>query len=140
MAICELDENNFCKRHNEVHKGRKLYLSQLDSPHGEHYRLYWDCVRDQSPSALAKLTNFGLALAKRIVSRGADVSDDIYNKRLSICDSCEHCDKSTDQWECKLCGCHLKEGVVLPGKARWATENCPIGKWELPVTNKNCTC
>jgi hypothetical protein len=57
------------------------------------------------------------------------VNDQQYAERLSICDSCEHCDKSDERWICKLCSCYLKEGKLLPGKARWATQDCPIEKW-----------
>jgi hypothetical protein len=67
------------------------------------------------------------------------VDDNIYAERLSSCDVCEYVDKSIQTWRCKLCGCNLKEGPILPGRARWATKDCPDPKgshWpkvELPV-------
>jgi hypothetical protein len=50
-----------------------------------------------------------------------NVSDEVYNKRMDICKSCEFLFKPTSQ--CKKCGClmHLKS------KLPHAT--CPIGKW-----------
>jgi uncharacterized paraquat-inducible protein A len=50
-----------------------------------------------------------------------NVSDEVYNKRMDICKSCEFFFKPTSQ--CKKCGClmHLKS------KLPHAT--CPIGKW-----------
>lgn len=69
------------------------------------------------------------AVYEHMIAGMPKVDDQQYVARLAICDSCEHCDKSNDRWICKLCQCYLKEGSILPGKARWGSENCPIDKW-----------
>jgi hypothetical protein len=74
------------------------------------------------------------AVYAHMISGMPKVSDDQYAARLAICEECTHCNKSDDRWVCKLCSCYLKEGKLLPGKARWATQECPINKWPaLPV-------
>ena len=48
--------------------------------------------------------------------------EDIVNKRLDICKSCEFLFKPTNT--CKKCGCFMN------AKTKIATQRCPIGKWE----------
>ena len=68
----------------------------------------------------------------RIVSAAATgervrVSEEIAQKRLSICKACKYFDNN--RVRCKLCGCRMG-GVV--GKVQWATEQCPASppKWK----------
>lgn len=49
------------------------------------------------------------------------VSLEIYEKRMSICQSCPELIKTTKQ--CKICLC------IMPAKARLPHADCPIGKW-----------
>jgi hypothetical protein len=56
-----------------------------------------------------------------------NVSDEELFKRLSICDHCEFVDKSLNR--CNQCGCFLQI------KAHWASERCPIGKWEAVTSS-----
>lgn len=49
------------------------------------------------------------------------VSQDVLEKRLSICSSCEHFIKLTKQ--CKKCGCFMRLKGSLPHA------ECPVGKW-----------
>jgi hypothetical protein len=80
------------------------------------------------PGLMKKAGNFTKALLAYIFSGRPKVDDTEYANRLSACDTCELCDKSNPEWTCTVCGCNLKEGDVLPGKARWATEDCPHPK------------
>jgi uncharacterized paraquat-inducible protein A len=50
-----------------------------------------------------------------------NVSDEVYNKRMDICKSCEFLFKPTSQ--CKKCGCLMHLKSKLPNAT------CPIGKW-----------
>lgn len=54
---------------------------------------------------------------------------DIYK---NICVPCENFLKRRGGGACKLCGCRLNLGTRI-NKLRWATESCPIGKWEADV-------
>jgi hypothetical protein len=83
------------------------------------------------------IKTFAQAIYKYILSGLPKVTDEQYAARLAICDTCEQCDKTdTETWKCQACGCNLQEGTILPGKARWATQDCPLSKWpKLPLPN-----
>jgi hypothetical protein len=53
------------------------------------------------------------------------VSKEIVEKRLSVCDGCEHMFKATKQ--CKKCGCFMTLKAKLPHS------ECPVGKWGQEV-------
>jgi hypothetical protein len=42
MAICKLDNQNYCMRHKRTHIGREFAVSQMDNELGEKYREIWD--------------------------------------------------------------------------------------------------
>lgn len=52
------------------------------------------------------------------------VSEEIYKKRMEICNNCTHFLNVTKQ--CKKCGC------VMPLKAKLHIATCPMSKWEQP--------
>lgn len=138
MPICKLDSNNYCERHKCIHFGRLLEISQMDNEFGEKHRQLWD--KQMEPGYAEKVKNFANSTIKFFQSGRQKTSDAQYAERLSICETCDHCDKSVETWHCKLCGCPLKESNYWPGKARWATEDCPDKppRWpkiELPVVS-----
>lgn len=54
--------------------------------------------------------------------------DELVEKRLESCRSCSYYDNI--KIRCKDCGCFLVESIGgIPGKARIATEKCPIHRW-----------
>lgn len=145
MSICPVDENGYCSRHQTVHFGRLLEISQLDNEFGEKHRMVWD---RQAPGPLKRAANFGRAVVRHLMSGAPKLDDVTYQERLAICAACEdYCDKSVEGWCCTHvdCGCRLQEGEVMPGKARWASEDCPIGRWPLknvitPNQSGGCGC
>ena len=54
------------------------------------------------------------------------VADDVYENRLSICRQCPWMVTTQLGERCKKCSCFLSS---LIGKAKLATERCPLGKW-----------
>lgn len=48
--------------------------------------------------------------------------DGIVSSRMNTCEACEYFDSSSKR--CNHCGCFLEI------KTTWASERCPIGKWE----------
>lgn len=80
-------------------------------------RIYRNCTAE--PGVIAK----GIDLIKTVgewVQQGMPITAPVdVNKRLEICNACEHYDNGT----CKLCGC----GMSI--KARMETAHCPINKW-----------
>lgn len=80
------------------------------------------------PSPFRQALNYGKAIVRRQAEDPdkRDVSDAEHARRLAICRLCEFHIASLDK--CSKCGCTLMEK-----KARWATESCPVGKWEAPT-------
>lgn len=82
------------------------------------------------PTFAQKVVNLGGAI-KRIAEEGyKEVSEEVYNARLSQCDKC---DFKTEHWVCShpSCGCFLLKKAVL------STESCPIGRWGLEFLEDN---
>lgn len=48
-------------------------------------------------------------------------TEDMQEKRMSICQQCEHMDKLNVK--CNQCGCFLRV------KTKWESEKCPLDKW-----------
>lgn len=65
-----------------------------------------------------RLFKFLYALFKYILL-GKTVSNDVFLKRNSICNSCEYMSLN----KCNICGCYIKY------KTKWTTEKCPKNKW-----------
>lgn len=59
------------------------------------------------------------------------VSDEIFEERLDICKECPDFNSAISQ--CRQCGC------LLSIKAKWASEKCPLDKWEskLNIISEN---
>lgn len=64
--------------------------------------------------------------SKYIMSGFKNLTDTQKQERLNICESCDSMNK--DNKTCNECGCYLDI------KTGWATESCPLGKWNaLPI-------
>lgn len=67
---------------------------------------------------LSRIIRFIISLVKFIFI-GDIVISEVYDKRISICSSCDHLVK----YHCQICKCRVKV------KAKWTTETCPKNKW-----------
>lgn len=74
---------------------------------------------------MSEVFNMAGRLTRSVFNHAKDgfkkVDEEIFQKRLDICKTCELFDK--DQTRCKKCGCFLNI------KASWSSEKCPIDKW-----------
>ena len=151
---CECPLAGFCKRHNMV-KGPHLH--KLCQTREDYFQLWEEgfgpgqgspqntaakeeeeiqpIVSENTAKKIAEETateeekkmpslgkqawGFTKALANHIKSGAAHASEELYKARLEVCDTCDK--RSGDR--CIECGCSL------PAKAKWATSDCPIGKW-----------
>ena len=77
----------------------------------------------QEPGTIDKIKSFGKEVVKHYGSGAKKHNDEDYNKRISVCSTCEFLDKS--RFTCKACGCYLKI------KARWKSTSCPKNKWSI---------
>lgn len=76
------------------------------------------------PGLLEKGVRFLKAVTRHAANSFRAVGDADYATRLG---ACEKCDRLTEDWKCLECGCHLR------AKARWESEDCPLGKWPKPL-------
>lgn len=87
--------------------------------------------RPALPSAWQMVKNFARAVKEHVATGGRKVSKEVLEERLSICALCDR--RTVDQNgqdRCSVCGCLLLGGVRgLGGKAEWADQECPLGKW-----------
>ena len=74
------------------------------------------------PSTPRLIKNFTKAVVKHAKDGFNKVTVEEYNRRLQICGKCE----LREENRCS----HVKCGCFLKRKAWWASEKCPIGKWE----------
>lgn len=87
-----------------------------------------------------QILSFTQSFIAYLKSGKQEVPPQLYQQRIITCFKCE---KRTKDWRCSECGCSLEL------KAKWATEECPLGKWqkiELPIIknqlsiNSSCGC
>lgn len=84
------------------------------------------------------LTTFARAAGRRVASGFKNVSPEVEAARLAVCRSgagltpdqttsghCDRYDAAGDR--CSQCKCKLAGHVLA--KARWASEDCPLGRW-----------
>ena len=71
------------------------------------------------------IKNFTNSLINHSLNGFQNVNRETFQSRLEICKSCEFFDASAVR--CKQCGCFLNI------KASWASEKCPIDKWDAQI-------
>lgn len=86
-------------------------------------------MADTLPSAHEMFQNLKDS-AKSVMSAYGDTGkifscDDVIERRMKICDSCEHKMLTASMPRCSLCGCNL---VV---KTKLGATSCPIKKWDI---------
>lgn len=67
---------------------------------------------------MIRVFRFMWALIKYVLF-GSTVNTEVYQNRLSKCNSCVHLKDTV----CDLCECIVKQ------KAKWSTESCPKKEW-----------
>ena len=92
---------------------------QMDTMVKEH--LARKKVPPQLPSVPQMAKNFAVAAIKHAASGMKKRNDEEVKRLITICNGCDFYFKNTKR--CSKCGCFMNV------KARWATANCPIGKW-----------
>jgi len=107
-----------------------LHLTALKAPEELCTRLpaSWQkvfaCLRPLTEIPM-QAVHFTEALGRYIAGGMKMVAEEVYRQRLAVCAGCDFFRDN----HCLQCGCRMAGDVVA--KARWATEECPLGKWPL---------
>ena len=114
----------------EIFKGG--YCAKVDMHVPRNYCLNMCKYFDKMPT----LTQQAKSLAKAVVTQvkaGRPIRSEDEIKRIKkICKECDFYNNKNNSPRCQKCGCYLNI------KQRWATADCPIGKWkEKPVIFTN---
>jgi hypothetical protein len=92
-------------------------------------------ARDQSPGLLTKAANLAKAAVKHAANGFRECTADEVQLRLAICVACPQfverpgSTPEVPSGTCRACGCGCSSGTEILNKLRWASEQCPHGKW-----------
>jgi len=75
----------------------------------------------KGPGIVKLAANLAKAITNHIKDGGKKVSQEEYQSRLEQCNNCQFLVKN----RCR----HMKCGCFITKKARWRSEDCPIGRW-----------
>lgn len=88
--------------------------------------------RPKLPSTARQVFNFAKAVIEHVKAGARMVTAEQLEERLNICALCEHRAEN----RCSICGCYLLDAPTgQGGKAEWADQACPLGKW-LPISGE----
>lgn len=90
------------------------------------YMVLTDNQKEDSPSISTKAKNFVSSLYGHIKNGMELCPESVIENRYSICQQCEFFQNST----CQKCGCPLMRDRIFVSKLAWASEKCPINKWD----------
>jgi hypothetical protein len=113
------------KRGDNTPEAKAAFDASADKANPTNIKRISGCCDNKSyPSLTSMGGNFVSALAreaKSLVVGEKAIDKDVFNQRITTCQSCEHF--VVDSSRCLKCGCFIKI------KARMRSQKCPIGKW-----------
>lgn len=147
---CDCEEG-FCPHYNQNLLGERYKLAHIKDKRGIAFRKDLLNIIDTNYKPVSKNTNqdifynylssFLISIISHIKNNFQKTTKEQKVDRLLICLDCEH---KTKDWQCNLCGC------LLELKTDWASESCPIKKWNkielttltqtLDKTKSGCGC
>lgn len=137
ITDCECEKPGWCERHQCL---KSPHFHRLCRRNQEYYQLWEEglgpCIpfpgqedqtdkRSEEPGLLRKAVNFGIAAVRHVADGGKQVSDETFEARIAVCIVCDSCDRQRMVCREPNCGCYIEK------KARWQSEECPLGKWSL---------
>ena len=89
----------------------------------------------EAPAFLTKVTNFGRAVTKDVITGMKRCTEEEMDQRVEICKGCEFYNEAGQ--ECLKCGCPMNRKRIYRNKVYWKSGKCPIGKWpDLKIEQK----
>lgn len=138
---CQCQKPGRCSRYERTMNLREWQICSdncppeipCNSPHdSESYRRFWDDVKNQnikhSPGLIHKIVNFTSAVVNHAINGFQNVPEDVYQQRLTLCQSNQCGYYKENRCTHQKCGCRLAGDLIA--KLRWSSEKCPVGKWE----------
>lgn len=129
MDKCYCTKPGWCANHQRYKSPRELELCQTRAD----YRALWAKLTKHL-SFQDKVVNLVNAICNALKVNFQQASPDMQNYRFGVC---AECPKNVDG-KCQKCGC------IIELKVKFASEECPEGKWkrvELPVVvSRKCGC
>ena len=137
---CECDEPGWCHRHKCLKPGFLVDQCQVSKIAFDRWeRGQGPCVPTvevppEGPGLARRAVNFGTAVVRHAANGLQQVNTAAFEARIRICQNCSSCD--SDRMVCLQPSC----GCSLTIKARWASEDCPLGLWpNLRVSDDGST-
>lgn len=126
---CKCELAGYCKYHNIVKNNELHTLCKMNRGVFSSFEVSEPVEKELSIAQ--KAVNYISAEIKHTFHGRAEVSEGIYNDRMSICRNCEFF--KSDDVSCLKCGCYLET------KCKWVEQECPEQKW-LAETGKSSGC
>ena len=129
MIKCECTGPGFCERHN-CFKDKGLYQQCKLCP------LSFAILEKEitGPNLVQKAVNYTKAQVKHTLSGRKEVTDEVFEERISKCKGCDYFDPEKIVCKHQDCGCFLEI------KCKWADSECPIGEWNAIAEEKEKGC
>jgi hypothetical protein len=133
VTDCECTDAGFCPRHRCRKTEHWLMLCQTRPDYFQRWEQGQGPGQHRSaePSLIKKALNFGAAVVRHVASGLTQVNDDTYQLRLDQCRQCASLNVERMVCQEANCGCYVER------KARWASQSCPLGKWNAMETVKD---
>ncbi len=100
---------------------------------------YPDGVIKHGPGPIRRAANFAKAVTGHVLTGRETVDDATRQWRLEQCLACEqYYDSQKETCTHPQCGCGIKKQRGVIDKLSWASQRCPIGRWQYePITVRN---
>lgn len=126
-ANCPADPARDCL----AQRSRNRRYCELVDPASPHYRPAYVPLLAAAPESPAipglieRAVSFAGAVVEHVATGMHRATPEQVEARLAICRECEFYD--AERVRCRKCGCGLAGDLL--GKATWAEQSCPVGKW-----------
>ena len=112
---CQCAGPGYCEKHKLDKTESVFQLCKTDRD--TYVRFEIEAGNIKEPGLLEKAVNFTDAISNHILDGLSDVTEEEFDRRISICKSCPLFNPNAES--CIICGCSMTL------KARWRTGNCP---------------